>query len=91
MVVGQWKRRRVEKQWLVPGFPAFGDAVKDGETGLLANPNDPKDLSQTMMRLIEDRELRQRLGEAGRKWATNFSPEITATMMEEFYLKCLKG
>jgi colanic acid/amylovoran biosynthesis glycosyltransferase len=43
------------------------DLVKDGETGLLAEPGDPESLSGCMERLLEDHALQQRLALAGRK------------------------
>ena len=42
------------------------DLVIDGETGLLAKPNDSWDLTCKLQRLIEDRPLHSRLSEQGR-------------------------
>ncbi|HVH10126.1 MAG TPA: glycosyltransferase family 4 protein [Gemmatimonadales bacterium] len=42
------------------------EAVRDGETGLLVEPDDPAALSDTAVRLLEDAALRRRLGTAGR-------------------------
>jgi glycosyltransferase involved in cell wall biosynthesis len=41
------------------------ELIDDGETGLLAPPNDPAGLAAAITRLIGDPKLRQRLGEAG--------------------------
>jgi len=43
------------------------DAVLDGETGLLVEPEDPEALADAIVRLIEDPELARRLGENGRR------------------------
>jgi glycosyltransferase involved in cell wall biosynthesis len=43
------------------------DLVVDGETGLLVPPGDVVALRAALARLLGDRELRQRLGEAGRR------------------------
>lgn len=40
------------------------DAVEDGRTGLVVNPDDPAALRQAVRRLIDDSELRHRLGAA---------------------------
>jgi len=45
------------------------DAVEDGVTGLLVPPRDPVALRAALERLLEDPELRRRLGEAGREKA----------------------
>lgn len=50
----------------VGGVP---EAVKDGVTGLLVPPDHPAQLTAAFERLISDRNLRQRLGTAGRAWA----------------------
>jgi glycosyltransferase involved in cell wall biosynthesis len=47
----------------VGGIP---EAVIDGQTGLLVAPADPRGLADALRRLIDDRELARRLGEAGR-------------------------
>jgi glycosyltransferase involved in cell wall biosynthesis len=50
----------------VGGVP---EAVRDGVTGLLVNPDRPAELAAAFERLIHDAPLRLRLGEAGRVWA----------------------
>jgi glycosyltransferase involved in cell wall biosynthesis len=42
------------------------EAVVDGESGLLAEQDDPAAVAEHLARLIEDAELRERIGEAGR-------------------------
>jgi glycosyltransferase involved in cell wall biosynthesis len=44
----------------------LGELVVDGETGVLVPPGDPEALAEALGRLIGDRELRRRLGAAGR-------------------------
>ena len=39
----------------------------DGATGLLCEPGDPADLASKLERLLDEPDLRRRLGEAGRK------------------------
>ncbi|MFQ5899888.1 MAG: glycosyltransferase [Candidatus Methylomirabilia bacterium] len=41
------------------------DAVQDGVTGLLTRPEDPEDLAVSVARLLDDPELRRKLGRAG--------------------------
>ena len=44
----------------------LGELVVDGETGLLVPSGDPAALAEALGRLLDDRELRQKLGAAGR-------------------------
>jgi len=46
---------------------ALPEVVAHGETGLLVPPKDPQALAQAIRRLLDDDELRQRTGEAGRQ------------------------
>lgn len=52
------------------------DLVVDGETGIVVPPRDPAALRSALERLLADRDLRRRLGSAGRERAhTHFSWE----------------
>lgn len=51
----------------VGGVP---EAVIDGVTGLLVPPHRPIQLAAALEKLVHDEALRQRLGAAGRDWAT---------------------
>ena len=44
----------------------IAELVEDGVTGLLVPPADPVRLAQALARVLDDRDLRQRLGTAGR-------------------------
>jgi glycosyltransferase involved in cell wall biosynthesis len=60
----------------VGGLP---EAIRDGETGLLIPPGDPRALRAAIERLIADRSLRERLGAAARVEArVRFSPRAEA-------------
>jgi len=76
----------------VIGFdvPGVRDAVRNGETGILVPAEDVEAYAQAMVRVVEDAELRRRLGEAGRKWASQFTWDETARKQEEFYLHVLE-
>jgi phosphatidylinositol alpha-1,6-mannosyltransferase len=43
------------------------DAVREGETGILVDPDDPQAVARGVNDLLDDRELRGRLGAAGRR------------------------
>jgi glycosyltransferase involved in cell wall biosynthesis len=48
-------------------LPAIHDIVQHGRNGLLARPGDSVDLADKIMRLLKDRELRERLATNGRE------------------------
>lgn len=50
----------------VSGVP---EVVRDGETGLLVEPEDPRRLADAIARLLDDPALRHRLAAAARAWA----------------------
>ena len=45
----------------------LAEAVNDGETGLVVNPDDPEAVATALKRLLGDQLLARRLGQAGRK------------------------
>ncbi len=45
----------------------LAEAVRDGETGLVVDPDDPAAVVAALKRLLEDQLLARRLGQAGRK------------------------
>jgi glycosyltransferase involved in cell wall biosynthesis len=64
------------------------DAMLDGVTGLLHTPEDPGDIFQKVERLIQNPELRQRLGQAARQRALN---EFTSARLTKLLMARLKN
>jgi glycosyltransferase involved in cell wall biosynthesis len=58
--------------------PGLRDAVKDGETGILYEFGDTAGLAARMLKLLSDRELRDRLARAAFAWAETFDWEVAA-------------
>jgi glycosyltransferase involved in cell wall biosynthesis len=61
-------------EYMAAGLPVVASQVgtvprlvQDGQTGLLCPPDDPRALAEVLKRLMFDRPLRGRLGEAGRR------------------------
>jgi glycosyltransferase involved in cell wall biosynthesis len=80
------------------GLPVIGtrsggvaDAVKDGETGLLVDPQDVDGLAEAMLRLLQDPALAQRLGQANRLWAETLTWERNAAEYARAYQNLLAG
>ena len=65
---------------------------RQGETGLLVPPNDPGALAAAIGRLLDDPELRARLGEAGRRRVLHrFTWQVTARGTAECYAAVMAG
>ncbi len=72
------------------GLPVIGgdsggtpDAIRDGVTGYLVDPNDVEVLADRVMRVLGDPDLRRRMGEEGRRWAARFTWEAAAEKVWE--------
>ena len=62
--------------------------VSDGLTGLLFEPGDPADLARQIARLLDDPDLRRRMGLAGRR---RFEDEFTwETVIERYWRPLLE-
>lgn len=80
------------------GVPVVGstlscgrEVVLDGETGLLGNPDDPRDVADKVLRLLRDDALARRLGDAGRRRAEQvFSLEAAVRESTRFYEACIR-
>ncbi len=66
----------------VGGIPAV---VADGETGLLVPPGDPPALGRAVSQLLKDPGLSQRMGEAGRRRAEQFSLAVMESRLLNLY------
>ncbi len=78
----------------VVGFDAGGlpEAVASGETGVLVAAGDVDALRDALARLVEDAQLRQRMGAAGRQRMQNeFSIATMADRHVELYQSVLNG
>ncbi|KKR48415.1 MAG: Glycosyltransferase [Candidatus Curtissbacteria bacterium GW2011_GWA1_40_16] len=62
------------------------DFLKHEETGLICDPEDPKDIAKQLIRIISNKELRERLRENGQKLvAERYTWEIVAGSMQKIY------
>jgi len=67
----------------VGGIP---ELIKDGSTGLLVPPRDPGSIAEACLKLLKDKSLISRLGQAGRKLVEeNFSLEAMLDKIEKLY------
>lgn len=65
--------------------------VRDGESGFLVNPEDPRDVAYRMRQVLADDSLRSRMGCAGRRIAEDrFHPDRVAARTREVYLRAVR-
>jgi glycosyltransferase involved in cell wall biosynthesis len=67
------------------------DMVKDGETGLLVEPDDSQALAQAILKMTTDRELRASLvARAYSLYKEEFSPEIVTKQLVNIYEEAIR-
>lgn len=57
-------------------FGGSAEAVKDGETGILVDPNFPAEIAKAVYELAENRDLWEKMSTAGVAWAKGFDWEL---------------
>ena len=69
----------------------FGEGkLKNGENILLVNSHDPRSIADAIIRLLQDKGLRQRIGARGRRFVLeHLSWDSIAAQMEQFYKNIL--
>ena len=80
-----------EKAIIGTDIPGLRDAIKNSETGILVEPDNPYALSVAMQGLIEDKDKRLRLGKKGKQWARNFKWENIAQEQLKFYKEVINS
>jgi colanic acid/amylovoran biosynthesis glycosyltransferase len=67
----------------IAGIP---ELVQDGQTGLLVSPGSAAELTAALARLADDAELRERLGQAGRRWVeAEFDARKNAAQLADLF------
>jgi glycosyltransferase involved in cell wall biosynthesis len=67
------------------------DAVRDGETGLLADEGDASGVAQAILRLAQDPALLRQMGQANRRWAETLTWQRTADEQAQCYREVLEA
>jgi len=67
------------------------DAVIDGATGILVEPESCKEFSRGMISMLKDEGLRKKSGKKAREWAKKFDWDEIAVKQEKFYKEILEN
>jgi glycosyltransferase-like protein len=68
-------------------IPVFREYLTDGQTALLVPPGEPEPLARAIRAVVEDEQLRRRLGTAGPGVAARFTWEASAREHQAVYRK----
>jgi glycosyltransferase involved in cell wall biosynthesis len=66
------------------------EVVGDATGARLIRPWDLDAFAQEVLRFVDDRQLRERVRETGRRWARRFDWEEISLQQEEFYMRTLR-
>ena len=72
------------------GWNAATELITDGQNGFTINNNDAKDLSQKIIDLLADENLRLLMSDNAKKFATNFDWQDLGEKLEKYYLNLKK-
>lgn len=64
--------------------------LEEGREGLFAPPRDPQGIANALIKILSNRELQQKMGEAGRIKALKFSWKSIARQVEDYYQELLE-
>ena len=67
----------------------LADIVVDGETGVLVPPGDPMALRTALERLLADRDIREQMGQAGKRRAAQFQASTIVPRVEQVYRRVM--
>lgn len=68
---------------------AVADVITDGETGILVDQGNQRELCSGVMRILQDRDLAHQLGSAGQRWVReHFSNKTMAREYLSLYQRC---
>jgi glycosyltransferase involved in cell wall biosynthesis len=74
------------KPVIISNIPGVTELITDGEEGLHVEPMDAKDLADKINQILDDDELRKRMGETGReKVYREYSWDKVASQIEKIY------
>jgi glycosyltransferase involved in cell wall biosynthesis len=76
---------------VVSDLNTFKCIVTNGHNGIITKRGDPKRLADAIIYLLENEDIKKKMGENARKKVENYSWEKIAEMIEEAYERLLKA
>ncbi len=72
-------------------IPGYAGVISHGVEGLLVKPRDEKALASALMSLLRDKSMREKMGERGKLKAKDYSWDIVARRVMEYYEELLQS
>jgi len=72
-------------------IPGYAGLISHGVEGLLVKPTDEKALASALLSLLQDKAMRDRMGEKGKLKAKDYSWEVVAQKVMSYYQRLLEG
>jgi phosphatidylinositol alpha-mannosyltransferase len=79
------------KPVIASDIPGYAGLISHGVEGLLVKPQDEKELASALMSLLRDKSMREKMGEKGKLKAKDYSWEVVARKVMEYYEKLLQS
>ena len=65
--------------------------IISGENGILIKPGDWEDLAENLQKVIEDRDLSEKMSEKAAKIQKEFNPEVINRSWKEYLERIMQG
>ena len=76
----------MEKPVISTKSGSIDELIIDDVSGILINPNNTEELREAMLKLGQNRELREKMGKEARRFMIeNFGHEVVAAKFKEFF------
>lgn len=66
-------------------IPGYAGLISQGVEGLLVKPSDEKALAGAILTLLKDKPMREKMGESGKKKAQDYSWDVVAQKVMDYY------
>ncbi|MDQ6693818.1 MAG: glycosyltransferase family 4 protein [Chloroflexota bacterium] len=76
---------------LASRIPGYANVLTHGREGFLHEPKNPPSIAAGLIRLLSDRQLRSRMGEAGQRTARQYDWPIIAGRLVDYYRQTIAG
>jgi len=70
-------------------IPGYEDVIRDGENGILFDPQNPSEIAQVLVQILKDRSRQASLRRNGREFVKNYTWKAIARRIEKVYLKAI--